>query len=312
MTDDGTPVELSWDWGWKVSAPSVRYSVEPIGRYAGTLADPRNEYAGISLMQKLQRLLPETNLEWFDYFAGEFLVFEPPTSSQTGSEEHESRFFTAYDTNESNVAVKAYFLPAFKAAQEGQTKLQAISNAIVGMPNYKASEYASFHMLREYMEDAPQQHSLEAEIFAIDCMDPLDSRLKVYVRSRSTSFETIKATMSLGGKLGDARMAEGLSELQELMRLVLGLGDDQYAPHLQLPETEHRTGGILYYFEIRPGKKTLVPKIYIPVRHYAKNDYAVLDGLDQYLTARNQGKAGKDFRQAMISILRVSFTLARG
>lgn len=35
MTDDGTPVELSWDWGTADGPPMIRYSIEPVGLHAG-------------------------------------------------------------------------------------------------------------------------------------------------------------------------------------------------------------------------------------------------------------------------------------
>lgn len=35
MTDDGTPVELSWDWGTSDGPPMIRYSIEPVGLHAG-------------------------------------------------------------------------------------------------------------------------------------------------------------------------------------------------------------------------------------------------------------------------------------
>ena len=42
MTDDGTPLELSWDWDTKDSLPTIRNSIEPIGLHAGTSLDPHN------------------------------------------------------------------------------------------------------------------------------------------------------------------------------------------------------------------------------------------------------------------------------
>ena len=42
MTDDGTPLEMSWEWGLGDSPPTVRLSIEPIGLTAGTPQDPLN------------------------------------------------------------------------------------------------------------------------------------------------------------------------------------------------------------------------------------------------------------------------------
>ncbi len=54
-----------------------------------------------------------------------------------------------------------------------------------------------------------------------------------------------------------------------------------------LPETDHRTAGILYNVEFRLGSAVPKVKIYIPVRHYAKSDEKVMHGLDEYLYQSN-------------------------
>ena len=44
MTDDGTPIEFSWDWVWRGGGQSsiVRFSIEPKEREAGSQTDPLN------------------------------------------------------------------------------------------------------------------------------------------------------------------------------------------------------------------------------------------------------------------------------
>lgn len=39
------------------------------------------------------------------------------------------------------------------------------------------------------------------EIVATDCAAPKDSRIKIYVRTRSTNFRDLEGLMTLGGKL---------------------------------------------------------------------------------------------------------------
>ena len=307
MTDDGTPIELSWDWGSKNSAPSIRYSIEPIGRDAGTPTDPLNEYAGLRLFRKLHHILPNTNLEWFNHFSQELLIFDRAgmkNNEARNPEKHESRFFVAYDIHENDIIVKAYFFPAFKAMQTGQSKLTVVADAITRLPNYRASDFQAFDALRKYMMlEGPRDTRLEAEIFAIDCTRPADSRLKLYVRSRSTTFDSIRATMTLCGQIHGSRTDQGLEELRDLWNLVLGRDDDPFPSDMELPHAEHRTAGILYYFEIRPGKALPTPKIYIPVRHYGRDDYSIYEGLSAYLRSRQQGVAEKKYGRALTSML---------
>ena len=44
MTDDGTPLEMSWEWGLGDSPPIVRLSIEPIGLTVGTTQDLPNQF----------------------------------------------------------------------------------------------------------------------------------------------------------------------------------------------------------------------------------------------------------------------------
>ena len=48
--------------------------------------------------------------------------------------------------------------------------------------------------------------------------------------------------------------------------------------------------GVLFHFDIRPGTPSPEPKIYIPVRHYGRNDRDILNGLVGYL----RGEGVKD------------------
>ena len=62
MTDDFTPVELSWSWGVGHAPPAVRYSFEPIGPLAGTEVDPLNAHSATDFMNELKAFDPSLNL----------------------------------------------------------------------------------------------------------------------------------------------------------------------------------------------------------------------------------------------------------
>ena len=68
MTDDGTPLEVSWDWGLDLQQALVRYSIEPIGLEAGSSLDPLNKYASSRFLQNMRALLPEADWQWSDHF----------------------------------------------------------------------------------------------------------------------------------------------------------------------------------------------------------------------------------------------------
>lgn len=304
MTDDGTPIELSWDWGWANEPVTIRYSIEPVGLHAGTLSDPLNEHAGYRLFRRVQRSSPKINLSWFDHFWKELMSFggQPKDYSDSlSSEGHQSSFFVAFDLHET-AQMKAYFLPSFKAAELGLSKLELISQAVARLPNNELFDFCAFDELRKYVSNAPRQLRLEVEMFAIDCTEPSLSRLKLYIRSWSTDFTSVREIMTLGGCTSNEDIEHCLDQLHGLWDTLFSItGCTEPLP--RLPNKEHRTAGILYNFEIRPGKKFPVSKIYLPVRHYARSDSSVMMGLRLHLNNCKEGATFERYVRAMEQIL---------
>jgi DMATS type aromatic prenyltransferase len=304
MTDDGTPLELSWDWGVTGDAPKVRFSIEPIATHAGTPVDPLNRHAGYDLVRRLQAAVPTVNLELFDHFAAEFMVFDKPHA-----EGHQSRFFAAFDLEPSGeVVTKAYFFPAFKGlSKDPVARLQGLGESLKRMPAHFNTDYDGLDVLRTYMARPAGDAAMQFEILAIDCIEPSKSRLKIYTRCQHTHFNSVRTAMTLGGMLDSPDLLSGLVELRELWSLLFGERPDSE----ELRSVHHRTAGLLYNFEIPPNGGRPVPKIYIPVRHYAASDTAVVDALQVFLR-RRRGNAYFDvqrYRQALSDILYADFAI---
>ena len=296
MTDDGTPIELSWDWGWDTPV-TVRYSIEPIGLLAGSASDPTNQYSGIRLVRQLEHLIPEHGLAWFNHFSTELLSFKnPPSNDLANHEVHKSRLFLAVDLYGQNVLLKAYFLPTFKAAELGLPNKDLIARAITRLPDFQLYGFTSYDILFKYLRTTTQ--SIELEILAIDCAVPSQSRIKIYLRSHSTDFDSVRDILTLGGILNNDTMEQGLTELKELWNITLGRQDPTVF-QATLPHIEHRTAGILYNFELRPNNAPPVPKIYLPVRHYAQNDSSIVEGLQNYFKSHQQGYVYSNYARAL-------------
>ena len=296
MTDHYSPIELSWEWGCGGEAPTVRFSIEPIGPHAGTPMDPCNQYATTRLVHQYQPLIPNCDLRLFEHFSKELLSYE-----HLPSRDHSSRTFVAFEFGKDNLMLKAYFLPAFKAAESNQSTWEIIRQAIQDLPDYSLSAFSGLSTLQNYLTTSPHGSELEAEIFAIDCVAPCRSRLKIYMRSRSTSFASVRDIMTLGGTLDGSSLTHGLHELQKLWRLVLPQWQP-FSPDDDLRQNNHRTAGVLYYFDIKQGTALPGVKIYIPVRHYGPNDLAIADGLQLYLKSRGQGHFARKYVEALEGI----------
>ena len=305
MTDDGAPIEFSWDWGCidNGQPPTIRFSIEPIAPEAGSQIDPLNSKAGLSLMHRLQQTLPEINLDCFHHFSNYFSTFKQADFglvSAANHEQHRSQFFAAFDLYEDSIMVKAYFLPALKSIQSGLSKLDLVSRSLVALDAQAGLDLGAFRLLRDYIDNSPHQE-IEVEILAIDCVLPTKARLKIYLRSPRTSFRSVVDIMTLGDQDRRLQMAESFEELHKLWDLVTGDGNTKSASS-DLKHVSHRTAGILYNFEIQHGKRELVPKVYIPVRHYGKNDLAVMQGLRSWLQMRNLDWANENYTNALLCL----------
>ena len=301
MTDQHLPLELSWDWGIGDCPPMVRLSMEPVGLDAGTPQDALNQFATNELVANFKHMFPNTELGLFHHFSKELLTYnvehqnDDPALETAG---HQSRSFVAFDFGNAGPILKAYFLPIFKARETKQSKLTLISQAIFKLANLEGLEFPGYDILSNYIQTSTEGARLEVEMLSIDCVSPAASRIKVYLRSQSTSFKSIRVNMTLGGALKQQGLDEGIAKLEQLWKLVLRPA--QYASaEEELPYNAHRTAGILYYYEIRPATLTPIPRLYIPVRHYGANDAAVANGLLHYLKGRGQDEAASHYLRAL-------------
>lgn len=302
MTDSSTPIEMSWDWGCDGQKPAIRYSVEPIGRDAGTAADPLNEFAASRLIDQFRRIFSETDLMWYDHFSKELAVFDSTSDTGNGNETteaHQSRIFVAFDLREDDVMLKAYFFPTFKATQTGQSNLTVTIDAIVNLPH--CPSFPAFAVLENYIRTLDSGSHLGVEILGIDCEAPAKSRLKIYARSPATNFKSVRATMTLGARIDEPGLDQGFQELRQIWKLVLGKGKE-FCDIDNLECIDHRTARMLYYFEFKSGQALPTSKVYLPVRHYGQNDLAIVLGLKTYLESRGQGSLACQYIEALRSI----------
>jgi len=285
MTDDHTPIEFSWNWSAKRRTPSVRYSVDPIGNSARTRIDPFNTYESIELLEKTLRLAPGIDLGWYEYFTKMLTISGTELAHQElmCSKIPKSQQFLAFELVDESVMAKVYFLPQWKAISTGGSTLSVVEKSIRQLGSYDPSLAAAFDIIAKFIRSFPKEERPEVEIVAIDCIDPARSRIKIYLRSQQTSFNSVIDMMTLGGKL-PSMTEKGLISLDDLWCSVLSLDHSG----MNLREQTHRTAGILYYFELKAGSTLPKSKVYIPAKHYGGNDQAVARGLSKFLGKRGQ------------------------
>lgn len=306
MTDDGTPIEMSWDWGTKDYPPIVRYSIEPIGLHAGTPMDPGNHLAGPLFQEHLVQALSNMRLEWYCYLDNFFNDNNGPGSDfRKDANDHNSSIFYALDLSADGVTPKVYFFPKFKARTTNQSNLEVLIQAVRGIPFSTQENLKACDVFHEFSSD-PTNEGLEYEMLAIDLIDPHESRLKIYFRSRQTTFNSIANIMTLGGQIKNPNVCKGLKDLARLWKNLFGIGLD--APDQPLVAIDHRTAGILYNCEFRLGDPFPITKVYLPVRHYSNSDEMVVQGLSKYFQDSERGKYMPEYVAALRKLLYVLLT----
>lgn len=279
MTDDHSPIELSWDWRTGDDQhPKIRFSLEPVGILAGTHIDPDNEYETYALQATIFKFIPNTDMEWLRHFQKQFNV----ENSRGWIEGHPSKEFYAFDLSEDGIVGKAYFFPGFKARSIEQSNFDVVLGAIHTAPGSSPEKLEALNMFREYVYN-PSSPLLEMDMLAIDLVDPTESRFKIYFRVRDTSFACVKETMTLGNRIQKPGLERGIEVLRQLYHTLLRGGEDEVGDRAQLPPNDHRTAGILYNVEFKYGSKSPKVKAYLPVRHYARSEEAIMTALNAHL-----------------------------
>ena len=306
MTDDHNPIELSWDWHTGDKPPTIRFSVEPVGEEAGTAKDPRNKLVAGEFTKAVLEDLPATDMRWFYHFESYFGL-GMKDHSLVG---HQSEIFWAFDLDEKDVTVKAYFFPEHRAHATQKTNIQVMTEAIEAAPSFTSGDLSALYTFREFVREHAKV-SPEMDMLAIDLVEPSQSRLKIYFRIRETSFESVREIMTLGGRVTNSDMDTGLQSLRHLWD---SLFDQQGVPdNWHLPVLKHRTAGMLYNVEFRLGSRAPKVKIYMPVRHYAQNDWQIMNAVSNFMypaqvdansiTQFNKRQTPLAFREAMCNIL---------
>ncbi|KAJ2985346.1 hypothetical protein NUW58_g5581 [Xylaria curta] len=296
MTDDGSPVELSWDWGTNDGRPAIRYSIEPIGLKAGTSFDPLNLLVGPVLQGQLSKALPNMRLEWLHHFQDFFKVQGNNGCGLADLQDHNTSVFYGFDITDTDTTAKVYFFPKFRAIARNESNLEVLVQAIHSAPYCNEGNLNPLIIFSDFISDTVSA-DLEYEMLAIDLIDPHESRLKIYFRCRETSFDSVANIMTLGSRLHNPNLQKGLQDLRSLWNAVFTAHGSQ-----PLNQVHHRTAGMLYNVEFRLGDHFPVAKIYLPVRHYSSNDGMVIQGLEKYISSHKRGRYMKAYSNAMTTL----------
>ncbi|KAJ5500819.1 Aromatic prenyltransferase DMATS type [Penicillium expansum] len=172
MTDD-QPRRAELVWSTALDTPTVRYSVEPIGKWAGQPVDPINTFASLRLLGDALQLSPEMDFYLHRHFQKSLM--SPKSSNEDPiTQNPQSQSFMAFDLLEKTIVVKQYYLPTWRALAEKKTNFAVVEEAILNVPALGNSLLSSFSIFTNYLESFPQETRPAVEIMAIALPRPFE------------------------------------------------------------------------------------------------------------------------------------------
>lgn len=177
LTVDGTPIEHSWKWNTKDGAPDVRYTMDPIGNFAGTVLDPLNQESTKEMLYQLSQVLPTLDLKWFRHFANAFFDTDKDSYATQSQGRLVSTLALAFEFLKTGLSVKAYFGPKKIGQMNGPPPMDVWAHAIKGA----APESATMDGVAHFCKTDAEGSLLQPFMLAIDGVNPGKSRLKLYV-----------------------------------------------------------------------------------------------------------------------------------
>ncbi|KEY72290.1 hypothetical protein S7711_00288 [Stachybotrys chartarum IBT 7711] len=312
---DGTPIEYSWKWPQAGGKPEVRYDLEPIGKDAGTEWDPLCQAAAKELMGRLAATIPNVDNTWFHHFMS--TLFEHDSKKlalAAASGEHiSSTVLMAAEFLPKGVAFKTYIQPRL-LGYPGGLPSSVYEASIAGIE----PETPARNALRDFLANSYEGQRMVP--FSVGIDNRPGSRLKWYFSSAHTSFASVRAILTLDGRVKNPHLERQLADLYDLIKTVLGLPDD-------FPETEHAgvflgakspynlpappprpptdangsnnvddttptnfQAGFPYYFDVAPGQDLPGVKWSLPLRNYDRDDLSVAKAFTAWMEKLGRGE----------------------
>ncbi|KAL4891485.1 aromatic prenyltransferase [Aspergillus ambiguus] len=295
LSHGGHPLEISV----KIdkSKTICRLGLQAIGPLAGTSYDPLNSFGDRELLANLATLLPHVDLRLFDHFNAQTGLDRKQCMVATTKliKQSQSIICTSLDLKDGDVIPKVYFSTIPKGLVTETPLFDLTFQAIEQMEVYHkdAPLRSALATLKDFLRPrVPTDASITPPLtglIGVDCIDPMLSRLKVYLATFRMDLALIREYWTLGGSLTDLSTMKGL-EMVETLAKTLRLGDEA----CETIDADRLPFGINY--AMKPGTSELSPpQIYFPL--LGVNDEFIADALVeffQYLGWDEQASRYKD------------------
>jgi len=200
------------------------------------------------------------------------------------------------------MTTKTYYLPRPRASLEPCSDIDLVTKC---MNELGVSD--PWNVVLAYLHTMPPHAVPSVEMVAVDCLEPAQSRVKVYFRYHDNNLDTIIQHSTLGGTVDDLISQNTTSSLRELWGFLFP-GVRSYEG-LPLPNPSRPPGpGFLIYHEMRLGSSSLDSKVYIPVRQYCPHDAQIAQAISQYMKSTGVNAAER-YAEDLQNTLYVAFDI---
>lgn len=302
MNDDFSPVEFSWEHQEDGAIVSIGF--EPIGDRAGRPHDPFNQVATEELLERLSKRYESVDLNSFQSLRAPFFVDSNGTSkvfNNMALNDHMTTNTVSCELNPEfgSPVLRACFWPAIRSLDTDKSSISLVHEAVINIENSQRQLERHFEVVNAFLDRHKRVEAPRFEAMSVDCTDPLDSKVTLYIRKTQSSLRSITNFFTLGNHLSGPHMRTAIEKLTRLWFLLTGL---QALDHVA-PSSNHRTAGIVFSYELRPGEQDPAPKVYIPVKHYCKSDMDIAMALEIFFGAQGWSYLAENYFHLVQEIL---------
>ncbi|GJJ14770.1 hypothetical protein Clacol_009038 [Clathrus columnatus] len=310
MTDDHTPVEISWQTN-ESGDVVARFSIDPI------ITQSRGMGVDFDLFEKLSAsdvIAPGLDLEWCRVCAKTLTVSSISLDNVNKIAEYPSQFFIGFDCCLRGIVLKAYFMPEVRSKLSGVSKVDLVSQCVqeLSMTADPRGYYPSdlkepWSKVTSFFESLGEEQLPNIPLIAVDCLPAKQNRLKVYCRTPLATLFNLRRYLFFGRlEVIDSNptLQRGLTQIELIWNLLFPNITEDVEPLTNHPN--HPTGGLLFYYEIRGGQGDPFPKVYIPVRHLCPNDAHIVEALSAFYERTGNDKAAKAYKDDIQEILKLN------
>jgi DMATS type aromatic prenyltransferase len=179
--------------------------------------------------------------------------------------------------NDTGILGKLYFFPSVRSAVTGTPTESIVGNCMSQLGVGVTWDT----IIMPYFTSLPKEFRPIPDMVSVDCLAPSRNRVKVYFRAHLSTLNAITEMVTLGDIISDEYIVQTVSTLQHLWGLFFpGVAHDTPLPTTR--KGPYYPSGFLIYYEMVPGRRLPIPKVYIPVRHYCRDDAQIAAAISHY------------------------------